>query len=500
MSITTWTRLEPDTQTGYAAVDIGAGVAARLADPLWLLRRQWQMGELTGESAASPVTARIDASTFLIDSIQTGSKTVRFAVASVASEAIVEHDGHASDLRIRASGGASFLDRMLEGNLSAYVPAILRDFSRDAATPDGDRLLAAFDANTLSATLAVATGDLQTFTTICHAWAAWYRPRAGGGMNPAWVPDRLEYTFSMNATVTEGRLTLDAPEHNGGRLDWDSFTARAPVAGAAATPRNIVANTTPAVLQMPGMPAFGFWQIEDPRFDAGRIEAAPGDPARLLLIETALAYASDWFLLSLRLPVASLTRINRLSVTDTFGVTTLIRPATEVRPHAGWRLWEVSNLPYLLLPPPDIESLTSEPIEQTSFVRDEAANLAWALRIVPPPSTIPAAVPATGAGDLLYVPFVPPRDNRIPLPLVETTAGRWLVRGSLVDQPTIPTSDLLSADFRLRDEDLPDEGLQLLRRFELGRTPDGTLHLWVSRLKQPVAQVPSSGLTFDQVL
>jgi hypothetical protein len=500
MSITSWTRLEPDTQTGLAAVDIGAGVAARLADPLWLLGRQGQMREFTGESAASPVVARIDASTFLLDSIQTGDKMVPFAVASVSSEAIVEHDGKASDLRIRASGGASFLDRVLEGKLTAYLPAILRDFPLDATTPDGDRLLAAFDANTMSATLGVAPVDSQTFITICRAWAAWYRPRAGGVANPAWVADRLEYSFSMEATVTEGRLTLDAPEHHGGRFDWDSFTARAPVAGTAAAPRSISANTTPAVLQMPGMPALGFWELEDPRFDAGRIEAAPGDPARLLLIETALAYASDWFLLPLRLPVASLTRIDRLSVTDTFGVTTLIRSAAQVRPHAGWRLWEVSDLPYLLLPPPDIESLTSEPVEQVSFVRDEAANLAWALRIVPPPGTVPVAAPATGAGDLLYVPFVAPRDNRIPLPLVETTAGRWLIRGSLIDQPATPPSDLLSADFRLRDEDLPDEGLQLQRRFELGRTPDGTLHLWVSRLKQPAARAPSSGLTFDQVL
>jgi hypothetical protein len=304
----------------------------------------------------------------------------------------------------------------------------------------------------------------------------------------------------MGVTVTGGRLTLDAPEHNGGRFDWNTFTASAPVSGVAATPQQISYNTTPAVLQIPGMPSLSFWELEDPRFDAGRVEAAPGDPARLLLIETALAYASDWFLLSLRLPVASLTRIDRLSVTDTFGVATLIRASNQVRPHPGWRWWQISDLPYLLLPPPDIESLTSDPMERISFVRDEAANLAWALRIIPPPEPAPLLPPPVGTGDLLYVPFIAPRDNRIPLTLVETAAGRVLVRGALIDQAVSPPSALLSADFRLRDEDLPDEGLQLQRRFELGRTPDGTLHLWVSRVKQHVARAPSSGLTFDQLL
>ncbi len=50
-----YNRLEPrpndrDMQTGFAA---------RIHDPLWLLARQWQMGEHQGENASSPV--RIDA-------------------------------------------------------------------------------------------------------------------------------------------------------------------------------------------------------------------------------------------------------------------------------------------------------------------------------------------------------------------------------------------------------------------------------------------------------
>ena len=67
----------------------------RLADPLWLLGRQWQMGELTGEDAASPVTARITSSSFAIDSIEMLVGSSPFSAATVAAEAQVEHDGGA---------------------------------------------------------------------------------------------------------------------------------------------------------------------------------------------------------------------------------------------------------------------------------------------------------------------------------------------------------------------------------------------------------------------
>jgi hypothetical protein len=87
MSITTWSRLEPDTQTGRPSLDLDEGVAARLADPLWLLGRQWQMGELAGEDAASPVTARITSSSFAIDSIQTPAGSSSYSAATVAAEA-----------------------------------------------------------------------------------------------------------------------------------------------------------------------------------------------------------------------------------------------------------------------------------------------------------------------------------------------------------------------------------------------------------------------------
>ena len=53
-SITSWMRLEPRSRNA----EMNDSVQARIYDPLWLLARQWQMGEFQGEDNGSPVMAR----------------------------------------------------------------------------------------------------------------------------------------------------------------------------------------------------------------------------------------------------------------------------------------------------------------------------------------------------------------------------------------------------------------------------------------------------------
>src|SRR5215467_7419371 len=48
-----WNRLEGRPRT----TDFDRALRAEVRDPLWLLTRQWQLGEFTGSDAGSPVTA-----------------------------------------------------------------------------------------------------------------------------------------------------------------------------------------------------------------------------------------------------------------------------------------------------------------------------------------------------------------------------------------------------------------------------------------------------------
>ena len=52
-SITSWMRLEPRSRNP----EMNTSLQARIYDPLWLLARQWQLGEFQGEDNGSPVIA-----------------------------------------------------------------------------------------------------------------------------------------------------------------------------------------------------------------------------------------------------------------------------------------------------------------------------------------------------------------------------------------------------------------------------------------------------------
>jgi hypothetical protein len=54
-SITTWTRFEPQTRNAA----LTTSVQGRIHDPLWLLARQWQVGEFQGQDSGTPIMARL---------------------------------------------------------------------------------------------------------------------------------------------------------------------------------------------------------------------------------------------------------------------------------------------------------------------------------------------------------------------------------------------------------------------------------------------------------
>ena len=79
-------------------------------------------------------------------------------------------------------------------------------------------------------------------------------------------------------------------------------------------------------VSFPGAPAPRFWEMEDARIAYGLVPVGPTDLAHLMMIEYASTYGNDWFVVPLTLPVGSVTRVDSLVVTDTFGVRSLVRP------------------------------------------------------------------------------------------------------------------------------------------------------------------------------
>ena len=68
-SVTHWGRLEPRCRTD----DFAEGLRAEVRDPLWMLARQWQLGEFDADDGGSPVVAEVAYAASAIESYRARS-------------------------------------------------------------------------------------------------------------------------------------------------------------------------------------------------------------------------------------------------------------------------------------------------------------------------------------------------------------------------------------------------------------------------------------------
>jgi len=85
-AITRWNRLEGRPRTH----NFDRALRAEVRDALWMLSRQWQMGEFQGDDAGSPMLARACIDVMTIDRFQAGSKPVEDLPLKEPLEAKVE--------------------------------------------------------------------------------------------------------------------------------------------------------------------------------------------------------------------------------------------------------------------------------------------------------------------------------------------------------------------------------------------------------------------------
>ena len=433
-----WARLEALPVTP----DLEWGLQARIADPLWMLGRQWQFNEFQGEDAGTPIDVRLVLERAGIDRFRLGPPgdtpaggATDFAPLGIPLETAVEAEPEPRlGVRLAAEAGAQLQRRLRAANLDQAAQAFQRTFAPSlaadatAADPTGSGwrwLLEGRATDGVAVAAAVAsligpdglltgvpplTGFSPTQTEIAQivpvltAWFAEYRLSfiAGRGAS-AWMPARQEYTFAARAGLANGQtVLLDAPEYSSGRLDWHTFVAKDdPGLGApAAAPPTAPLAPSPKLaspVRYPGMPADRFWEFEDATVAFGRATAGPTELLRMLLVDYALVYGNDWFYIPFDLPVGSLCAISRLRVTDTFGVETDISRA-RTSGAQPWRLFELSSRQsatdrgWFFLAPTLPTRLEGDPIEEVALFRDEMANMAWGVE-----RRVPSAV--TGAID-----------------------------------------------------------------------------------------------------
>ncbi|QKS00090.1 hypothetical protein F9288_10970 [Sphingomonas sp. CL5.1] len=525
-----FSRLEPQSVTG----DPVAGVAAAMHDPLWALLRQWQVGEFAGEDAGTPLAVTIETASAPIALFTPGVPNGQGALAGqpIGSRAtldrLIEAEPPApAGSRQRAEAGAALIAALAEAGLD--VATTLRAGYPFAAGATGDlprpalavMLRGAADAEAVASDLEAGTPDWlapgsAAAKIAAQDWLGWYRaavsPSAGGG---CWDPMRLEYHFSVATDAGRGQKVFAAPMHLGGDVDWYALDQmpRATMSGGGDPSFPIVPpdaapagdGAPPAALVSPlrfaGMAADRFWEFEDGRVNFGAMSVQVNDPARLCLIEFATVYGCDWFTAPVEVPASAFTTITSLSVVDTFGVRTEISRAGTGPADARFCLFEpnvaggTDTARGLLTIGGARGALEGPPRETVLFLRDETANMVWAVETTVEDSS---GLTRSRQDERRPAPDYPAPDPRaelrytletevprhwipmVPVPTAGAANGFVLRKGTMTDGDDSLGRILAGKPRDLYDPEVPRGGIRVSRIPTLARDAGGRPVRWTA--------------------
>ncbi len=436
---TAWSRLEGRPRTK----NFDKALKAEVRDALWMLTKQWQMGEFEAEDVGSPIVAKLCTVTSELEKYQADKNAVQRFDKDVPFEAKVEQrplpfatlkQDISLDLRLimgrrwmqllKLKGFADatkkfFLEHYgfkkpdpknpTDATICAH-PEVWQQFSAIAGRMvDGAQLYFDLKANKTPHYYDLPDfpllGDHSKFDLIEKEFKAWFEDlfyQPNNPNNDAWKPEQLEYQFAISAKDETGEKVLQAEEYYHGHLDWYNLDVakqtktlgELPDAQPVTAPEKKTQTIIPAPVTFEGMPNTRWWAFEDARTNFSYIKPDKPDLPKLLMIEFGLIYANDWYLMPYKLPIGSLTKIKGLSLTNSFGENFWIEAAGK-GDDKDWTRWNMfsmkvdSNVPEaadtdLLLLPTVAKIQEGKPQEEIMFIRDEMANMVWGVETIIP--------------------------------------------------------------------------------------------------------------------
>jgi hypothetical protein len=265
------------------------------------------------------------------------------------------------------------------------------------------------------------------------------------------------------------------------------------------------------------MPANRWWQYEDAAVDIGQLDAGPDDLTKVLMAEYGLLYGNDHFVVGLRVPVGSVSRIKSLTVQTNFGDTVTVPSAASfdaASPQDGrWQMFTVtSDQPgledgALVIIPGAVAPVTGPIAEEIHLTPDEMANVVWAIErrvrgLLGTPverQHVDEARNSNVSG--------PPAGARARYLMSTTVPDSWnaLTRNRSGTTLSLAAADqglgalLGSGSFVFEAVQLPRSGLKVTLRSQRARGTDGQTFAWWSWTTSPGRGESGSGLRHDIV-
>jgi hypothetical protein len=534
-SVTAYNRLIP----APVSIEFGRNLRAEIQDPLWLLARQWQMGEFKAEDAGSPAFARIESSQIQPQSLRLDPNLPPESYNSqqMPLEVIVEREAVAASVHLRIQAGFYFQKllkiRGLGQHHGLFITAyplpmgdlptwdtegqlllkstrgqlvdgflIKEDFNNAGRLENFIKSKLPNDPSALAALLAVAKDLNQWFNRTYPAIATTTeaaKPRA-------WDQEQLEYSFAFELKDSAGKVNhLRSDNYADGQLDWPDFTWSGDATLSSAEKK--AESFVPTSVRYQGMPRPRFWEMEEGRVNFGMISMLPSNMLPVAFAEFGLAYSNDWFWIPVPLKVNTLCRIDNLVVTNVFGekiiYTTQDTKADD--PLSIFSLYQLSDTEkgsaqsILYLPPTLTKIQEAEPLERVYFLRDETSNLVWAAETVAPSTAqlgiamrtaAPQADENIDSTQLIYrlgkttpenwTPFLPVKINHS----TQLRLQRAQIPGGLIPKGQILQDIKLNEKpYFLREEEVGRAGTVLERSWQRARWLNGKTYTWIGRRK-----------------
>jgi len=577
-SILMWNRLEPSARNEN---QLDNALRFEVRDALWMLARQWQFGELDGEDAGTAAFAQIRSQQTPIRLIGSDlTPLASFDYSKLPFEVPVEREIAVPNIHIRLEMGRHWM-RLLKKRLPAakaqqYITAYKKNRKFIFATPDpGDPVDRFQKAHQLSDEAQILTLDAIAGGRMLDGYTLYTELKSGKNASTfvqpdstvdavgaefvqwfertynqtpetpnTWHPQHLEYqpqlAFQDNHSKTH---LLNKEEYYGDGIGWYGFepiTKRKDGATISLPPEvtNPLSETViPANVRFRGMPSTRLWEMEDAQVDFGSIRAASTELSKMLFAEFGLIYGNDWLVAPLRVHSGSLCRISGLIVTDIFGKQSILE---EIEPDANWAFFQTQNPGniqerWLFFANNGEYAEKSNPVEKVCFLRDEMANLVWAVEEIvpapdgggrnggqlasqtaqwlralnPPPLAADEGQPASEGWT--YKAGISLPENRIPFVSVATGIAQntFSARRNVILQraalPRISDADGISPvrvrprtsllgntgqtedkkllPFFIFEEEIPRSGIEVQLEWKRMRWFDGATHTWLARKK-----------------
>jgi hypothetical protein len=425
-TVISWNRLEGRPRTH----DFSRALKAEVRDALWMLTKQWQMGELNAEDAGSPVFSKIHIATTQLNTYTAADHDTQNFEGNVPLEVKVEQkkipfirENKIISIDIRLQMGQYWLRMLKKSGLdynSQYINLygfVLSPQSREldyiyanrevwqqyaaisGRSLDGYRLYQHIsDGKMASEGILIEPENIADQDLLDQNGAAfktwfesmYYQPLED--QNDAWLPDRLEYQLACSAVSGSQQKNLQASEYYSGHLDWYSFDIEQKQILDNELPKKTDTQTfIPSHVQFAGMPDTRWWKFEDGKTSLGDIKPSTTDLGKLLLMEFGLIFSNDWFMIPYKLPVGSLANIEGLTVTNNFGETTWIN-ATEVENEVGlpWSMFKLNSSKQnntVFLAPSAMKVHEGNSLEEILLIKDEISNMVWGIETIVPMPT-----------------------------------------------------------------------------------------------------------------